>query len=181
MSRFATNTKLFIGKVGKLAPVNIGSSSNGIHVVNFNQTYMSYSNWSYSFKSALFGSGSISKIGFASGSGQFLTYGGLIIDKLSNEIISIRVRDEGGQYLQLTSNRLDTPKCPRKYKTFRRHWRVAMFNYLAQPVTDRDSRIKIVKTDHMFLQKFLIQFNVVPTRNDLVKIKKDIYRTARRM
>jgi len=170
---------IFFKKVGKLRPTFFGLNQN-TGSINFNGVYLSYTNWSHAYRHAMFSSNLSSRnIGFRSGSGTFLSNNSLLIDALSEQILTIMVRDSEGRLFYLVSDKLDTPKCIRRYKSFRSHWRRGLFTYYDTAHANRNNKrkinlisgIKIVKTNHEFLQKFILKFNKVPTAKEMIRLK----------
>lgn len=163
----------YFKKVGTLKPTffRIGAHS---HTMNVAGVYMSYTNWSNQYRTGMFAVTEGRVIGFRSGRGSFIANGALLVDTVSGDILTIMVRNSAGNLLYLVSDKLDTPKCIRRYKSFRSHWRKGLFERYERHLLALELGVKIVKTKHDFLQKFMLKFNSVPTASQMITIRSKI-------
>jgi len=171
------NKEFLIKKIGHLRPLIIKNGED-VDIVSFNNSYFQYTNWSYNYRRTMFdfSEGLIRFNGFVSGQGKFLYTKGLLIDAVSSDILTITVHDDSGEMFYLLSNILDTPKCHIRHKYFRSHWRKGLFHHLERS----DIEIKIIKVNHLFLQKFKGRLNKVPTEKDMHLLKMSIFKEVQR-
>jgi hypothetical protein len=126
------------------------------------------SNWSWDLEGCM--SYEISSqyysVGYCvSGIGKFNFRKGILIDCETNELLFVRVKNMYNENsFWLVSDKFDTPKCPRKYKNMRVHWRKYMMKMI-------DYDIKICKINHQSLQKFKANFNYSPTKDEILDLK----------
>jgi len=170
--RLVRDGKIYLKKNKGFKPINIPNDRERIPI-ELGGVYGQSSNWTWVMRRDVESMASTNqRKACFSGIGSFMWIGPLILDGSNLQILTIAVRDGRGNLIYMVSDMFDTPKCPRQYKTFRMQWRKVMYNIV-------NSGHKIVKMPHRFMQKFKLEFNYVPSINEMAELKTEMLYNAR--